>query len=369
MHLNWTSGVMMEHVEVESNLFKGESKKTNQAVFTQIDKKFGERLNLSLGARFEQFYLEANDDYFFSDGDSTNIFKDSKPVFRAGLNYQLAKATYLRYSLGQGYRFPSLAELFIETQAADGIYVYPNPQLKPETGWSSEIALKQGFKIGRWKGYVDIAAFVMEYQDMMEFSFGFWELNDNGTPTPGFKSINIGETRISGIELSVMGSGKVGELDLSFFGGYTYVNPIPINPDETYTTDIIGNELNFYNFSSTDSSDLILKYRHEHIVKLDMEAKHKKTTLGLSFRYNSFMKNIDAIFASDFFQNTVPGINESREILNNGDFIIDLRLIQQLNENMNISLIINNLLNREYQTRPANLMAPRMISLKLGISV
>ena len=81
------------------------------------------------------------------------------------------------------------------------------------------------------------------------------------------------------------------------------------------------------------------------------------------------MKNIDKVFTLEFFEEFVPGINESREVLNKGDFIVDLRLIQELNEDINASLIINNLLNREYQTRPANLMAPRMISLKLGIVI
>ena len=369
IQLNWTTGAMMEHVNIESALFKGKSKKTNQALFTQLDKKFGDRLNLSLGARYETFLLEASKDYFLENGDSTNILKDAKPVFRAGLNYRLGKATYLRASWGQGYRFPSLAELFIETQAADGIFIYSNPQLKPESGWSSEIAIKQGFKIGRWKGFVDVAAFRMEYQDMMEFSFNKWERNENGVPLIGFKSINIGDTRISGAELSLMGTGKIGEVEVSFFGGYTYVKPIPKNPDSTYATNVDGEGLNFYNFSSIDSSELILKYRHEHIVKLDMQFKHKKTALGLSFRYNSFMKNIDKVFTLEFFEEFVPGINESREVLNKGDFIVDLRLIQELNEDINASLIINNLLNREYQTRPANLMAPRMISLKLGIVI
>ena len=36
----------------------------------------------------------------------------------------------------------------------------------------------------------------------------------------------------------------------------------------------------------------------------------------------------------------------------NGDFIIDLRTSYQYNNFMKFSLIINNLLNREYMTRP-----------------
>ena len=46
--------------------------------------------------------------------------------------------------------------------------------LKPEDGWSSEIGVKQAVKIKNWIGYIDVAAFLMQYDDMMEFSFGKW---------------------------------------------------------------------------------------------------------------------------------------------------------------------------------------------------
>ena len=59
--------------------------------------------------------------------------------------------------MGPRISIPSIAELFIETEVTNGIYVYQNPQLKPEEGWSSEIAIKQGFKIGQWGGYIDVA--------------------------------------------------------------------------------------------------------------------------------------------------------------------------------------------------------------------
>ena len=91
--------------------------------------------------------------------------------------------------------------------------------------------------------------------------------------------------------------------------------------------------------------------------------------MGASLRYNSFMMNIDKIFVTPFFENFIPGISESREKLNNGDLIIDSRIIINLTESSSISLIANNLLNREYQSRPANLMAPRNLSVKFGIDI
>lgn len=368
LRLNWTSGILNEYVDAEAELFNGTNYRLNNAIFSQIDKKFGDNINFSAGARYEQFSLETGESYVI-DGDTINSFKTAKPVFRFGLNYQASKATYFRASWGQGYRFPSIAELFIETEVASGIYVYQNPNLKPEEGWSSEVAVKQGFIVGEFKGYVDLAAFVMEYKNMMEFSFGQWKGATANELGIGFKSVNIGDTQISGIELSTGANGKIGNTELSIIGGYTYIDAIPKNPDISYGEDFNGNELNYYNTSSLDSSTLFLKYRHQHVAKLDFELSKDNVTFGTSFRYNSFMKNVDKIFVSSLFESIVPGIPESREALNDGDFIIDTRVIFQLNDKMSLSFVANNLLNREYQTRPANMMPPRTISVKFGISI
>ena len=75
--------------------------------------------------------------------------------------------------LGQGYRFPSMAELFVTTNVSD-IEIFPNPELRSEKGWSSEIGLKQAVRLGRFRSFIDIAAFIMRYDDMMEFTFGQW---------------------------------------------------------------------------------------------------------------------------------------------------------------------------------------------------
>ena len=366
--LNWTSGIMNEYVDAVAKLFNGTNFRLNNAIFTQLDKKIGNRINLSFGARYEQFKLKTSELYQIA-GDSINSFKAAKPVFRAGINYQIAEATFLRSSWGQGYRFPSIAELFIETEVTSGIYVYQNPNLKPESGWSSEIAIKQGFKIRNWGGFLDFSGFVMEYENMMEFSFGQWEQTTSESLGLGFKSINIGDTRISGVEFSLSAGGKIGKNELSLLGGYTYIDAVPINPEIAYGEDINGNELNYYNTSSLDSNSLFLKYRHKHVTKLDMQYKFGKWSIGTSFRYNSFMLNVDKIFVEPFFENLVPGIPESREELADGDFIIDSRFIYEFNQSTTFSLIVNNLLNREYQSRPANMMAPRNLSFKLSMSI
>ncbi|MBK7763917.1 MAG: TonB-dependent receptor [Bacteroidetes bacterium] len=94
--------------------------------------------------------------------------------------------------------------------------VFPNPGLQSETGWSLEIGIKQGFKVGSWMGVIDIAGFWMEYNKMMEFNFGLFLPADstlaqvsNPTEYLGFKSINVGSTRINGLDISIMAQGKI----------------------------------------------------------------------------------------------------------------------------------------------------------------
>jgi len=362
--LRITSGTTNEKVNANSDLFSGKNYKTNHSLYTQLDKKWN-RINISLGARYESFKLHSEDKYFI-DGDSINDFTAGKPVFRTGINYQAAEATYVRASWGQGYRFPSMAELFISTNQA-GLEIYPNPELKPESGWSSEIGIKQGVKTGKWMGYIDVAAFLMRYDDMMEFSFGQWGGADKPFYGLGFKSINVGETQISGIELSISGQGKINpDLTINIIAGYTYMDPVSMDLDYVYAKSIHGQELTYKN-SGSDST--MLKYRYKHIAKADVEIVYKGISIGGSMRYNSFMKNIDKIFTEDLIADMIPGINEAREKFNNGDLIIDLRVGYQMTKTARLGFIVNNLLNREYMSRPANMMPPRTIAMQLALKI
>ena len=82
------------------------------------------------------------------------------------------------------------------------------------------------------------------------------------------------------------------------------------------------------------------------------------------------MKNIDKIFTEqDLELLGISGINEAREKYKNGDFIIDARLGYQLNNLVRFGFVINNLLNREYMTRPATMMSPRTFALQINFKI
>ena len=373
--LRITSGTTNEKVNANSDLFSGKNYKIMNSLYTQLDKKWN-RLNISLGARYESFRLHSDDEYLV-DGEYINDISADKPVFRTGINYQAAEATYLRASWGQGYRFPSMAELFISTNQS-GLEIYPNSGLKPESGWSSEIGVKQGVKIGKWMGYIDVAAFIQQYDDMMEFSFGIWGGEDDTLGGLGFKSINIGETQISGIEVSLNGQGKITpNLTVNLIAGYTYMNSMSLNPNTPYA---YGRDHGLpsnngfidqsYTYKNTSSDTTILKYRYNHIAKADIEIIYKKISFGASARYNSFMKNIDFIFTQLGSENgPIPGINDAREKFKDGDLIIDIRAGYQMTKTARLGFIVNNLLNTEYMSRPANMMPPRTFAMQLALKI
>ena len=376
-NLTATLGTTNEIVYARSDLFNGNTSRKNNSLYTQLDKKH-RRLNISLGARYEIFNLSSEDKYLI-DGESINNITSGKPVFITGLNYQLAEATYIRTSWGQGYRFPSMAELFIRTTQS-GLEIYPNPNLKPESGWSSEIGIKQGLKLGNWMGYIDLAAFLMQYDDMMEFSFGRWaeSRGDTNFYGLGFKSLNVGKKQISGIELSLNGQVKISkDFSVNFMGGYSYMHSISLTPDETYAKfdrpiNLGGENMDSLTYNNNSSDPSALKYRYKHIAKIDIEIMYKELSLGGSFRYNDFMRNVDKIFTEKIIggdNGMIPGINSARKKFKNGDLVIDLRAGYQITETARLGFIVNNLLNREYMSRPANMMPPRTIAMQLALKI
>src|SRR5690606_13454355 len=132
----------------------GEHNGSNVAPYIQVEKKlFDDKLNITVGARYEYFNIT-------SLTYDTVINSDlNRPLFRVGANYRIAEATYLRGSYGEGFRFPTMAELFVNSNIG-GIGLYPNPRLQSESGWYGELAVKQGFKFGDWSGFIDAAFFI-----------------------------------------------------------------------------------------------------------------------------------------------------------------------------------------------------------------
>ncbi len=357
-----TGGFVGMYNRIDAELYnKAKYQTQNLAGYLQADYKIFNRLNLSAGMRYEQNKLFSPDTIWQLEPGKFEIIpngltEETKPVFRVGANYQVGKATYLRTSWGQGYRYPTIAEKFINTNFGGTNLVAPNAKLVSETGYTSEIGIKQGFKVAGWGGYIDLSGFVSEYQNMMEFVLDRVAL----IPGVGFGSIfqsqNIGTTRVQGTEISIAGQGKLGNGDLSLLTGYTYLDP-------TYKT--FGKK---EKASSSDSTKNVLKYRFRHQIKFDAAYEIGKISFGAALNYNSFMENIDFLFQADlappFTIAPFSAVNRYRKN-KKGATVVDLRAAYKVTKHVSISVLCNNLFNTEYSQRPALLDAPRSYTMRL----
>ncbi len=373
----------------------------NASIYAQVDGKFFNRLNVSLGARWEYFNV-----------DGRNSLKDlTYPLFRLGLNYQAAEATYIRASFGQGFRYPSIAELFVTTKLG-AIEIFPNKNLKPETGYSAEIGLKQGFQFGKKSaapvvGYFDVAGFWNQYQNMMEFMFGpFGKYDGISSPGAGFSSQNIGTTRMLGVDAALGMQVTYRETEVNLLVGYTYVNSKALNWDKAITlynfngdtirpSDGLGlfqsafnganapaglDTAKFITYGMTSSSNFnTLKYRPVHQLKLLFNIVHKRFEFNLDYQFIGYQQNIDYAFVSPFFTKLVPlvyGIQSFRGLLNyrnekaavnyRGDNIINLAVAYKPVDALKLAFIVKNVANWEWMPRPGRYEAPRSYTLQVS---
>lgn len=341
-----TTGIVGAWTSVDSEIL-GDTifKANNYASYLQVDKSF-KKLTLAGGIRYE-YVSQMSPENFKGDIIPGGKASDDRWIGRIAANYSVSEYSSLRLSLGQGYRYPTLTERFVTTSFSR-FSVFANPYLKPETGWSSELGYKQGFSLGGFKGYLDIAGFVSEYKDMIEFTF-VGEQNRFG-----FQPQNIGNTRISGYEISVAGQANLFGIPITILGGYTYIDPVYKNFD---TSADIRN--------SVSETKNVLKYRSKHQAKIDAEAKYNNFKWGVSLQRVSHVINIDKAFEAvppvsiDLF-----GIGQYRDFNNNGYTLLDSRISFQTGS-LTITALVNNILNVEYTLRPALIEAPRNIGLRL----
>ncbi len=352
-----TAGIVGSGSRVEAELY-GDTifNSRNFAGYIQADKEFFDRLNLSFGLRYENNLL-INPGFFYQFGYvEPSRETESQPVFRFGANYRLFDFTYFRASIGQGYRFPTIAEKFIVTDAG-GFWVIPNPFLGSETGWTTELGIKQGFQIGSFEGFVDISAFLMKYYDMIEFNL----IRDTMIDITAFQATNIGATEMKGFEVSVSGRGRIFGQPFSLMTGYYYVDPrfLDFDPTQIAPGEIgtIG-QINANNSSLKTES--ILKYRSKHNFKLDLETSIKDFSIGLETFYNSKIEAIDAAFLL-----IVPGLANFRQNTDKGILTFNVRTAYQISNTFKVSFIAGNIFNNISASRPGLMDAPRNLTLRL----
>ena len=410
------NGVTLMRDSVKEGVYNGKYAQTSMAGYTQLDGKFG-RWNLSLGARFETTQtkvlgVDINGQhqmvavYDSSLLSPVNIYQRNadliqkrarQPILRFGANYEIARGTNVRASFGQAFRVPSLAEYFARTNAG-GIIVLPNLEkrdinkvIKPETGYSVELGLRQGYMFGEtnqttkkfdgFKGYVDLAGFMMMYNQMMEFGVDTVIIGTapNGSASFGalFTTRNVTDARISGLEFTTINSYTYNDWAINFSGGFTYLNPKNLNPNPDSTqldlsmfnaagkTDLLNEVVPVLiqiNAEKRTDSPVELKYRNKWLTRATIGASYKGFGLTSNFRYRSFTKTID-----EYLYLAVADLKYFRDKHPNGEAVFDLIFsydFKAAKTNSTISLTVDNILNAEYWIIPGTLAPQRTFTMQ-----
>ncbi|MFA7381710.1 MAG: TonB-dependent receptor [Bacteroidia bacterium] len=344
-----TSGIYVTSLVARSNNYPGKFKGYSGAVYTQLDYMY-KRWSAVAGMRYELNAIGG-------------VSYTPRPLIRGGLNYRAAKQTFLRLSYGEGYRFPTVAERYVQDLAAD-LKIVPNPSLQSERGWTGEVGVQQGFKVDQFSGSVDYAVYWMEYTNLIEYNFGQHEppTLENPLGVIGFKPKNIGRARVAGMELSVTGEGRIGQVFVRTLCGATLSYPVNLNKDTAARK--AGNYIGdfFDNTGSIDSINLqnILPYRNRKLLKADMEVEYKRFSVGYSAFYYGAYENIDF-----YLLLLVPGLNNFMKKTGSGDWVHNMRFAWKASDKLTAAFLVNNVANHEYALRPAKMDAPRSFTLQM----
>ena len=328
--LNLISGTSTTFSRINSD-FYNDHDGINTAFFAQLEYKPLEKLKLNTGIRFEyNAYDEMSDKLV--------------PVFRAGINYKASSYTFLRASFGQGYRYPSIAEKFASTTLG-AIKIFPNLEIKPETGWTSEIGIKQMFRLTSLSGQIDLSFFYSENTDMIEYMLGIFPDPETGIMDFGFRATNIENSRVYGIEpqLTLIKKSKFNEFSLNI--GYTYMYPEEQN---------------------TLNENKYLKYRSKHSLKILTSYHYKKLRFGINTFFKSKILKIDNVFLNPATREQIlPGFYDYWQENNNGYLVFDGTIAYIFNNAMELTFSVKNLTNTEYMGRPGDIRPQRNFSLRL----
>lgn len=324
-YMDITAGLTENYSLINSNMYNDHSG-LNLAGYSQLEIRPTKKLKTVAGVRIEYNSLDGRNDKIV-------------PVFRAGLNWQVADYTFVRASFGQGYRFPSIAEKHASTTLGS-VVIIPNPDILPESGWSTEAGIKQGVAFGAITGQADFSIFLSQNKDMIEYYLATYP--GQGT---GFKATNIEQSRVYGGEPELVLNATFGKINTSLNGGYTLINPIQLEP-------VKGD---------------YLKYRRKHSGKLSLKASWRKLESEISLYARSKILRIDSFFLNETTGEVIlPGFPGYWEDHNTGYFLMDGSLGYKISQSFSLSIAVKNLTNTEFMGRPGDIQPQRNYSIRLS---
>jgi len=298
--------------DVIANIY-GDKTQQIAALFVQTELNLFDALTITSGAR----------------ADYEKIMDENKNLQispKLGISYNSTFGPTFRFSLGKGFRAPTVAEKFASINFS-GITIRPNPELSPEISWSYEAGGNYEFSMFGCRFQTDVSYFQNEFFDLIEPEF-----DSTGT----IKFLNITRARIQGLECDL----------------------------RTMVLSMVGLETSLTLMNPRDLADnSYLKYRSRVMWYSRLFIPFDFIELQADYRYLSNADNVDTRL--DFYINDA----EARVTVHVVDarFILKLeKILPQLTSSpITLTLNVNNLLNYYYIKMVGNLAPTRSIRLQI----
>ncbi len=287
-----------------------------------------------------------------------------------------ARGGFLRASIGQGFRLPSIAELYSNSKIG-GVRILGDSTLNAEESWSAEVGYLHRFGRSAWQPELDLALFHSFYRNLVEFNFSVqlptvYDAQDNAWLNDStlsdneklsriaqkyarFKPMGVPEATIQGVEAQFSGSLPSSKGMFQYRLGYTFSNPLNLRPPAFDSA---------YNSTLTDLMRF-LKYRYRNLLRAEISYHLKSWTLTSQIRYNSIPLNID----KDYYR-FIPGLLDHRIRTRHGDWLVDLRFgWTSYQGRYRFNFIVRNALNRSWMPVPGNIGEQRNFQVQWTVQL
>ncbi|WP_199098807.1 TonB-dependent receptor [Dyella sp. ASV21] len=295
----------------------GRGKTQTQALWLQDAWQWAPAWRLTLGGRYE--WWKASDGYNFSGKTAVQQPTETAGGFspKASLQWRLAPEWRLTGSLAKAIRFPTVGELY-QLVSVGSTYVVPNPNLRPETVRSGELAIEHVLE----QGLLRLSFFQEDTRDALISQTSSLP----GVAAPVSYVMNVGKLRNRGAEFVAQKDNLLIQgLELS--GSITFVDSTVVSNDSFIST--VGTT------SSGKHAPYVPRWRATVVATYRPNASWAFTAAGrYSGRQYSTLDNTDntshVFGAFDSFR------------------VFDLRAHYQINEHLAASLGVDNVTNEKY---------------------
>jgi iron complex outermembrane receptor protein len=245
-----TGGVVANYDRIYTNIF-GSHPGFGAGFFLQDELTLLPSLKLTAGIRYD--WQRIWKEIFASPAASSPSQLNPK----IGFVYSPTPTTTLRTSYGEGFRYPSMSELFASVNTGlSQITVAPNDSLKPERSVSFEIGGSQWLSE---RIHFDLALFQNNFYDLIEAGVN---------PTQFIIQFNnVTRARIRGVEVGMKADiiNRFLTTDIS----YTYIDPVDLD------------------------QNTVLKFRPRNLFYASLIARQWQWQVELNYRYVSRVEAID----------------------------------------------------------------------------